>query len=418
MRKRRGRTKNTQAEDLIEVSAKGDDQRQMLLALLSDGEELSQMRAYYPVPPLSPLAQVVDAFRLHSNIPLELPAFSFLHFAAAELLRRRCCATLNGQKIEPDLWTVVLAPQGCLKSLSADWMGEAVTEAIRAGVGTDPIRYFGNPAGPKQFLSELESANRSLWIKDEFGSFLQNLETQTYMSPMKDIILEMANNRRICRGEIAVESPALVIYGLAVSERFAAQVPSDALLDGFASRFGYVVTRKRADKTAADHPFYAKDQLVTAASDAWRKVFSQNIRMDYSLGSEAEAAFNQTFRDYWYAGEKADVQIPEGFFRRIMFRGIKYALVYHIVLGHAENSEITADAMSWAARVCDLNIRDARWLLRERGLSDLGKLVAKVRDYLSRVPEVTPREVAQNVWGVRSVAHARELVALAQYSTC
>ena len=98
--------------------------------------------------------------------------------------------------------------------------------------------------------------------------------------------------------------------------------------------------------------------------------------------------------------------MPASFFRRIMWRTFKYALVYHVLLGKAE-AVIDAEDVGWAVRVAGLHLADARRLLDGYRLTDLEKVVVKaeaVQARLGRRP--TKRELISDVRGIKNNAMA------------
>ncbi len=395
--------KPTKEYPILDAIARSATARETVLAYLRT-DSVARWRTATICPPESCLDRLNDTFRLHTSLPLELPFFVFLHYMAADMLRQGCHLLLDGQRIDPSLWSVILAPQGCLKSITADWIGEG----IRLAGGDIPM--FGEPVGPKQFFEEMKLNNRTLWLRDEFGKFVQMLDTQAYMYPMKDLLLKTTNGAALVRGGERIENPALVILGLSVTETFGDCVSVDSLLDGFISRFGLVITCARQDKSPAHHHRYEKNTILEQIKDAWLKVRSVPCRPVYRISAEAEEAYAYSFRQLWdEQGEKQS--LPEGFFRRILWRGLSYAMLYQRLLC-IDSAEIGVIPMHWAGRLCALQLVDAKMMLEQHGLNDVARLVAKVRTFVERKPKATPRDVTLGVWGVKNIAHAAELMSL------
>lgn len=101
-----------------------------------------------------------------------------------------------------------------------------------------------------------------------------------------------------------------------------------------------------------------------------------------------------------------------------MFRGIRYALIYHILLGD-ESNEISVVDMGWAGRICSLHIKDACELLEGHDKSDLQNLIEQAERVIGKLKEkgeaITPRNLVRNMSKIKTTMEAKALLSLVEY---
>lgn len=363
-------------------------------------------RGLIAMPPGSLVETVVTEFRDKTDIPLELPFFTVLHWVSAYLLRNDIGIDVgHGQIVKPDLWTVLLASSGAGKTLTQ--------KAVSKALGLDDLEFKGNGcASAAAFVEKLEKNNKSIWIRDEFGQFLKALGSQSHMEEIKDYLLRIHDNETIERETkkytCTVPDSALTILGLTVWETFPRHVSAEDMVDGFAQRFSYIVAEKDAKRPMISYPIYQIN------SGGWRYKWDAligKIEFDnYVAGEEAIEGYKTAFAMMHSA------TVPESFYRRLLWRAHKYALVYHILTGQGDRQEITAMDYGWAGRVLSLHVQDAMRLLEAHGLSDLEKLLLKAeearRRLLAEGRKFGARECIQQVYGIKTAAEARAILSL------
>jgi hypothetical protein len=131
----------------------------------------------------------------------------------------------------------------------------------------------------------------------------------------------------------------------------------------------------------------------------------------YRVGDIGVHAFTESFHFLMRDGGS---NIPMSFFRRILFRGIKYALLYHVIL--KKTNDVLDDVdFGWAGRVCALHLRDVRDLIRQHGYSELERKLQKVEalkvKFTAKGKPLQARDVVAGVWGVKTTKEAQELMA-------
>lgn len=157
-----------------------------------------------------------------------------------------------------------------------------------------------------------------------------------------------------------------------------------------------------------DFPLYNIERLGAAARNAWQALEAVPLPPAFRATQDAEAAYAEGFR-LMYRGE-----IPEAFYRRIMFRALKYAAIYHVLLGKTSDTLDAAD-MGWAARVSALHLQDMRKIAEKKGLlRDALDLTEKAQITTRRFRAIgkplTARALQQTVWGIKTAPEAQALL--------
>lgn len=391
---------------ILESMSRSDESSAMIRLMLSTGVQRGQWRGMLAVPPSGLAALVIGEFRQKTNIPLEIPFFTLLSVISGIMLKRGCVLeTKSMGEIKPDIWTVILASSGAGKTYSQ--------KQITGSVDLSDVEFNGNVASAAAFVESLDLRPRGLWIRDEFAQFLKAIESgEGPLGEMKDYMLRLYDNSKIERitkkDEISVDEPALTILGLTVAETFGKYVSAESMLDGFAQRFSYVKADPDPDRNFKDYPLWTVNSKLF--TDAWDKVLSCMRDRYYVDENIIVPAFSESFNSLF------NDKIPESFFRRIIWRSTKYAMIYHAL--RADESEfLTVEDFGWAARVISLHVQDTIWLIGEHSIGDLEKVIvstekaiARLRQKHGRAP--TLREIVQSVSAIKTVSQARQVVEL------
>jgi len=381
--------------DMVANNTVTESHKETLRGFLALKPASTRWRGRDIVPPGSFLATVVDRFEQGSDVPLEIPAFAALHGIAAWLLDHQVSVVVRGSENLPDLWTTMLANSGASK-----------TYATRVLQRVMPLRRFPEVTTAAQFVADLQEHNRAAWFQDEWGQLIKRINSQTYADEIRDYLLRLYDNATITRrtrtSTVEVKDAALVILGTTVTDTFLQSVTLESMLDGFMQRFQYVI----ADRRPGDPmPIYTMDDTpnISALRSAWDDLQRMTIHQRYTVTPATEDAYSQHFMRLF----RDHQDVPASFFRRILWRGFKYALVYHVLLGK-ETAEIDEADLGWAMRVSELHLRDARRLLDAYNMSDLEKIVCKAEALRQRLGhQPTPRELIAGVRDIRNAQMAR-----------
>lgn len=402
MTKQASTAAQTRLGGFLAYAARQQEARETIQAMLAPPADITPWRGILAVPPGSPMDKLLGVFHDETDIPLELPFFAVLHFVSGLLLSKRVKIQGACVDVYPDLWTIVLAPSGAGKTMAHNLIAKAA-----------PVKSsFPEVASGARFIEAFQQHNFGLWFQDEFAQKLKQIETpNSPLADVKEYLLRAYGYDKIERSTkketITIEEPCLGILGLNTPESFFKALSPESLLDGFAARFAYVIAERDPARPMLDFPLYNIERLTQAAQVAFDKIQALPLPAAYLVGAEAETAFRESFR-LLCSGE-----IPEAFYRRILFRAFKYATLYHVILGKASDT-LDAEDMGWAARVSSLHLSDMRRIAEQHGLlGDALKVVRKVRRLrtLGSKP-LTARFIQQRVRGVQSADEARALVGL------
>lgn len=393
----------------MEKSSEASSMIKLMLQTNAD-KESKQWRGMLAVPPAGLAAKVIAEFRQKTNIPLEIPFFIMLSVISGLMLKR---GTVLESKalgtVRPDIWTVILASSGAGKTYSQ--------KQITKSIDTSDIEFDGGFVSSAAFVDALDRVPAGLWIRDEFAHFLKNVESSDGpMADMKDYLLRLYDNSTIARkskkDSVEIANPALTILGLTVLETFGNYVSGESLLDGFAQRFSYVRAETDPDRPFRDYPLWLVDS--TGFDKEWDKV-KACIKDKYYVDDDIiMPAFSQSFNSLF------NDEVPESFFRRLIWRATKYAMIYH-ALRADDSDHLTPEDFGWAARVLALHVKDAAWLLGEQTIGDLEKVIVSAENAIKRLilkngREPTLREIVQNVKAIRTVSQAKQVAALLGYN--
>lgn len=404
-----GRKKKPALSDLplFRVAQEHTNKLTRLKALMALEREPLGWRGLMAVPPDSVLDRTLTAFQVHTDIPLEIPFFTVMHVISGMLLQRNVRISVRGQMLNPDLWTIVLAESGNGKTFTNTVIRESMPEELRIQQG------LGEVASAAKFVEELEKFNRTLWIKDEWAQLMKAVQQQPHMCEMKEYFLKLHDGERIERktkkAEITIDNPALTILGLTVRSTFVKNISAEDVLDGFSQRFGYVVAESDPERPMEDFPLYEYDKIVGSINRAWGDLKNLPIHEVYTVGDEGVSAFETAFKVL--CGEFKKVE--PSFFRRILWRSMKYSLIYHILLGK-ETSTIDTQDIAWAARVARMHLADVRWLLDAYGMSELEETIKRAEilkaKYAESGQEFTTRALISNIKTIRNVRDAQTIL--------
>lgn len=385
---------------------KQDEARDTVRYMLSMKPDASTWRGLLATPPGSALQTILQSFQTETDIPLEMPFFAFIHGISQKLMSRGVVVKGPMGTLHMDLWTIVLAPSGCGKTLAYEIVAKHA-----------PVNYhFPEPASGAAFIQALADSPTTHWTQDEIGQKLKQIEQAgSPMNDCKDYLLRIYGNAKIERKTkkelITVDKPVMGILGFNVGEAFVKNMTAESLIDGFAQRFGYVWAERDPARPWQEKPIYHMPRLLGACERAWAKIENNPIHQEYELCSEATSAFKEAFTLLGHAENT-----NPSFFRRAMFRAFKYAVIYHVILGK-ESNIIDAEDMGWAARLCHLHINDTCKVLRQKpefsGAETLVDKARKVKEKMEAEGKpITARAIQQKVWGIKTTEEANAIIAL------
>ncbi|MBF0515209.1 MAG: hypothetical protein HQK81_14270, partial [Desulfovibrionaceae bacterium] len=324
------------------------------------------------------------------------------------LLERSICVETHLGDVRPDIWTIILAASGAGKTFTKNKITKGLSEALST------MEFDGTGiVSAAAFVQALAKKPRGLWIRDEWAQYMQAIEQPGGpMSDMRDYLLRLHDNADISRETkketITIESPALTILGLTVIDTFHRFVTIESMLDGTMQRFGVVVAHDDPTRHFLDYPLW--DVKTSGWEESWKEIveatqpkyFADPDMMQKIFGASYQALYNEA--------------IPESFYRRILWKAIKYALIYHVI--RADSSpQLNSEDFGWAARVVSMHIDDSAWLIGDHSLSGLERILARADEINARCIETkgrpaTARDLIAGIKNITSAQQANQILSM------
>lgn len=304
------------------------------------------------IPKNSILHLIDETFVQTTDIPRELPVFAAIHYVSALLLQKDVVISVVGEEWRPDVWTICMAESGSGKSFAASKIGKALGGAVDL---------FPDSSSAAKFVEDLREHNHGLWMRDEFAQFLKSLNADS-MADTKDYLLRCYDGSKIVRSTktetVEVENPALTIFGSTVFQTIKDYLTKEMLVDGFAQRFAFVVAERDPERKLRS--LYTFTERAPEISEMWQQIVARGLHSKYRVDRIGETAFEEAFQILLKRSDSTDVGLS--FMKRISHRGMKYALIYHVLLGK-ESDVLDTEDFGFAAKLCALNLRDLRKVL-------------------------------------------------------
>lgn len=381
-------------------------------AMLSLKSSKELWRGVLAIPPGTLIEEIVREFEAKTDIPLEIPFFIFFHLMAGFLLYNKKNVvfkgeTVTGGNVIPDIWSVILAPSGSGKSYSVKKLKGMIED-----IDKFEFDATGIVSGAK-FAEELLENNNKIFIRDEFNELYKAIQDDKGpLKDMKDYLLRIYDNGKISRktkeSEITIDETALVILGMTVDESFLTTISPDDIVNGFAQRFSFVIAEKDPKRKMIDYPIYNPDN--SSWPKKWNALISEIVHDEYISTEETIQGYITAFRSLI----KKD--LPESFYRRILWKAHKYALIYHIIRGCGKEKNLTVEDYGWAARILYMHLQDAFLMLEKYGTSNLEKLITQAENFILKKKregkDVTPRILVQGVKNIKTVAEAKGILSI------
>lgn len=353
-------------------------------------------RGIIAVPPGSGLDHVIEAFKISTDVPLELPLFTYLHHVSGYLLKQGVTygsASLGSGHI-PFIWNIVLADSGAGKTFTVDKI--AKYSAVKSN--------FPEVASGAKFFEEvkdkLENDGFVLWFLDECAQFLKGCQQIGHpLFEVKNYLLKIYSQGLITRstkkaGNLEIDKPVMSILGMNTIESFLKCIDEESMTDGFCQRFGYVIGKFDPERQPVDFPIYDSKEMDTDLSKSFTDIDQLDLTgAEFVFKDDAELLFRLGFQKLFTG------KVPVSFYRRNLFRSFSYAVIYHVLLGKT-SKEIDTEDMAWGLRVTELHLNDMITILKKDGLNDVQKKVKQAKEMAKRLEvkgrKIRPSDLAKN----------------------
>jgi adenylate kinase family enzyme len=354
------------------------------------------------VPPNSPLDTICRAFQKYTDHPLEIPFHTTFAYIAAWLHQEGVKVRVGKMTATPELWTVVLAPSGSGKTYSADRMAKSAPKKPN-------IDGFASGAALHENMMENEAKGETHFIfTDEIAQLQKQIESPT--GPLVDVkpyLLKAyggapLTRKTMARGEQVVKCSATTILGLNTTESYVKALTEESMLDGFAQRFAFVLAMRDRERPHTKHPRYEDESIEAECKAAWQAIAATELHNEYTYTAEALEAFDIGYKEVAIECDITDTQVS--FYRRLMMRTHKLALIYHILRGD-KSDKIGTDDIAWALRLIRSHIADASTIIMMKSpeATELLKQARALDEKLTaKGKTLSPRELKMNLHKIKT----------------
>lgn len=405
---------------------KEDEKRSQIKAMLRVRPPEDMWKGSIAVPPGSLLESVLHEFEKGSDIPLELPFFQMFHLLSGYMLNQGVTVNVDTMdyqgNIKPDFWTLIMAKSGAGKTFSWKQIRAMCPKVI------DKIQWksFAGIVSGAAFVEELESNNNKLVVRDEFNEFFKRVSNpQGPLGDVHEYLLLAYDNEPIERvkkkirqkdgtfleEKISIEEPAFTLLGMCVFSSFVETLTVEDILNGLFARIAVVSSEPDPKRNPKDYPFYTVN--LAKYNDKFKRLLKSIRYKKYIANDDAIEGYKTSWR-YMY---RDDVDMT--FYRRIMWKAHKYALVYHILTEQGENQYLTNIDYGWAARALQIHIADCMKLLQSHGMPELSKQLDKVEAFCSKQKAaglpIRASDIVRNVAGFKHAAEVRAVLSLTDF---
>lgn len=402
---------------------KDEEKREKLRLMLSIKEPKDRWRGQIMLPPGSVAEDVINEFRQKSDIPLEIPFFQLFHLISGYLLYNGVSTTIDGgglQKvIRPDFWTIILATSGGGKTTTWSFMEDMAPDVIKQ------IQWFefnGLVSGAS-FIESLADNNNKLVVRDEFEQFYKRLKNpQGPLAELVEYLLLAYDNRPLSRkkakkkGEtdrVYIDKPAFSFLGMCVGSTFTDSLSLEDVDNGLLARYGLVCAERDPTRNPMNFPWYSVN--LKPYKDKFCRLLDGIKFKSYICDDNALEGYATAWR------EMARDDIDMSFYRRILWKAHKYALIYHILTEQGDKEKLTAIDYGWAAKALQIHLLDNIKLLQQHGLSTLQKQYELVNEYCKQQfiagKPIRASDILRSVrGGWRRVSEVRDLLSLTDYT--
>ena len=345
-----------------------------VLKLIMFARERSIWRGVVATPPASLLEVVVSEFLRATPIACELPFMATFTLCAQYLCEQGAKIVMSdGHNIYPDIYTLLLANSGELKSFAVDRIMRA---CAMGGWTPRQIKDAGSTAGLLQEMKDNEG-HPILWKIEEFGEFWAETKGEAHAGTPRVILMSYDHakiTKRLKTSELEIKNPCLSILGTTVIKTFHTKISSDDWSSGLCQRFAFVYCPPDKDRNAFERRFAFLDGLnLQRIADEFKRTCATPIHKEYVFTPNAR----QKLCDAWELMGKEG--ITADFVRRIEYRAFKYSLVYHYLLGKS-NNEIDEQDVNWAVRLAMLHLADLRFILDSVEHAELADLLRRAEN--------------------------------------
>lgn len=367
------------------------------------------------IPPNTILDQVYNNFTENTNIPAILPIQYLLSYVGFYLAsKNQKIFKDKHQELDTSLYTIVLAESYSKKTLSSNAIK---TSGVRSGMPDITMRECASYAA---LFDTVKKANNNsiLWVQDEVVLFLTDLINDKSKESLRGGLLKAYDRQGLDyntkkEGMQTLKNALISFYGIGVDETFLKNIDVNWLIDGFASRFNYIIAKQDETKDIFDYLNVPIEKCVHELENHFAKIIDVRLNNQYLLTEKWESILVNRFRMMFTHFEN----LPKAFIGRLFFSTIQYALIYHFILCK-DSDLIDEDDLTWACRHILNHIQAINDIFNKLGASDIKDKITKVEELVQRYKAegkvLKPRNIVINHRNITSnTEEARTLIKLA-----
>lgn len=301
-------------------------------------------------------------FYKNTNIPPALPIFTFLSYVSAWCVKNKTTmqVPLDSSKRELDTWTMLLAPSGSSKTMSASIIQKLIPTNLEGEKLIEPN--FTKPNGPAAFikdLKELDSGDsvRVFWQQDEASQLIGQIESEgSPLSELKEYFLKARDHEKLSRNnmkEKVITSPVVMVQlFINTIDSMARHISDTSMKDGLVRRYQIALTEADPEIDLTAHPLIDFSNITN--QDLIKKfedVFYQNIEnKNYTFSEDCHKLYNEAYKMFWHRQYSKWMTGMFNIYTTYMMETFKYAVFHHLI-NKKEGFEICETSFQWALKV-------------------------------------------------------------------
>ena len=401
--------KNTGVAEKLALYLSSPTVRATMRAILFSQSREDVWQWLVATPPGSSLEKVLAEFRQRTSVSLELIFMEWISLLAQFMAEKGARVRCGNQMIRLDLYTVVLAESGALKS----WGLNRMLAAIRSEWVPNTILDPGSTSGLLKQLKK-NDGKACMWRIEEFGAFWCELSKEHHAGT-KRLLLMNYDGEPCGKGlkdeEVIVQNPYLSFLGTTVAANLSRQMLAEDWKSGMCQRIGFVLAAAdpdpKRDWGLEKYAMLKVDEPKIARE--FEKMMRVPVHQEYEFSAEA---IRQIGKSWTMLATQGDHE----FVRRVEFRGFKYAAIFHWMMGK-RSKWLDAEDVTWAMRLAMLHLADLRGILDSTEFADFESLISrgeKLRQKCLRAGEpFRPRDLQMRFSRqLRSIEEAKSLFLL------
>jgi hypothetical protein len=331
-------------------------------------------RGVVATPPASLLEVVLAEFLRATPVSAELPFMATVSLVAQFLCEKGAGIVMeDGQRVRPDLYTVLLAASGEMKSFSL----MKILKAFELG-GWKPLRLrdAGSTAGLQAELKQNEG-NAVFWWLEEFGEFWALTKSEQHQATPRLLLMAYDHatiSKTLKNSILEIKDPCLSMLGTTVLANLHNQLSKDDWASGLCQRIAFVFCAPDPARNCFDRRYAILDQVdLDKIALAFRQAMETPVHSAYRFTADARSAIGDAWVLMGRQGITAD------FVRRVEFRVFKYSMIYHWLLKKTNNLIDTED-VNWAVRLAMLHLSDLKRIMDDVEYADLQNLLRRAEN--------------------------------------